>query len=285
MAEARDPRHPGLEAALARYLDGQPVHAFESIGSTMEVAHALAGDGAPHGSLVWAQRQEQGRGRLGRTWESPKGGLYLSLMLRPNRPPAEIPQLSLVAGLAVAEATQELTGLFPSIRWPNDLFIGEQKVGGILLEAKVSDTFPASTSVSHRDRLETRLTPYVVIGIGINVTTDPRKLPETATSLAAHLRDRSTRRIHHSTFAYRFTGELCRQFHRWYEVWSAEGFSPIREALRPWIDLFGRPIHITAGRSRFEGTASDLDEDGRLLVRLDSGVVRQFEMGEVTLLR
>ena len=78
---------------------------------------------------------------------------------------------------------------------------------------------------------------------------------------------------------------LCSRFHAWYDVWTTQGFAPIREALRPWMGLFGHPVHISAGADRFEGTASDLDENGRLVVRLDSGLMRQFEMGEVTLLR
>jgi len=78
---------------------------------------------------------------------------------------------------------------------------------------------------------------------------------------------------------------VYRRLFRWYDVWAEDGFAPIREALRPQMALFGEVVHITAGTERFEGTASDLDEAGRLVVRLDSGLMRAFEMGEVTLLR
>jgi biotin-(acetyl-CoA carboxylase) ligase len=81
------------------------------------------------------------------------------------------------------------------------------------------------------------------------------------------------------------TGRLCDQFRRWYDVWTQEGFAPIREALRPWMGWFGHPVHITAGSRRLEGTAHDIDETGRLLVRLDSGLLRPFDVGEVTRLR
>ena len=221
----------------------------------MEAAHALAAAGAPEGTLVWAARQDQGRGRLGRTWESPEGGVYLSLIVRPTRPIAEIPQLSLAAGLAATEGINELTGLFPSIRWPNDILLNCLKVAGILVEAKAG---------------------AVIVGIGINVLTRADDLPEGATSLsAAGAADCDPNRL---------TGELCHRFRAWYDVWTAQGFAPIREALRPWMGHFGQPVHISAGTDRFEGTASDLDESGRLLVRLDSGIMRQFDMGEVTLL-
>ena len=97
-------RDPALEATLSRYMSETPrqgpVYAFQEVASTMDVAHALAQEGAVEGTLIWAQRQAQGRGRLGRVWESPAGGIYCSLIVRPQRPAAEIPQLSLKIGRA-----------------------------------------------------------------------------------------------------------------------------------------------------------------------------------------
>jgi len=260
-------RDPELEAKVLAGLNGarlgRPVQAFARVTSTMEIAHELAANGAPEGALVWAARQEQGRGRLGRTWASPEGGAYFSLILRPVRPLTEIPQLSLVAGLSAAEAIRELTGLTASIRWPNDLLLDGKKVCGILVESKNG---------------------AVVIGVGVNIATDSRDLPATATSLIADS-SHSSLVTRHSSLAYALTGALCRRFQRWYDIWSAEGFTPIREALRPWIGLFGHPVHITAGSEHFEGTAADLDEQGHLVVRLDSGILRPFDVGEVTLLQ
>lgn len=253
-------RDPALEARLRPHLEGtamgRSLHAFASVGSTMEIAHELAQQRAPHGTLVWAQRQEQGRGRLGRVWESPAGGAYFSLILWPLHTAAEIPQLSLVAGLAVAQTIQQSAGVFATIRWPNDVLVDGKKVCGILVEARAG---------------------AVIVGVGLNVTTDPLDLPEHATSLKAA----------GATHAdpYQMTAALCRQFQTWYDVWTSQGFAPIRDALRPFMGLFGQVVHIAAGSSRFEGTATDLDESGRLIVRLDSGVQRAFDMGEVTLLR
>ena len=289
MANDPDPRDPELEATLARHLGKIPppawrtslkhwllgpepfkpggpkpeflkeIRAYQRVGSTMDVAQALAEAGAPEATLVWAVRQEQGRGRQGRVWESPEGGLYCSLILRPSRDLSEIPQLSLVAGLAVGEAIRDATSLFPKIRWPNDLLLEDRKVGGILVEAKSG---------------------AVIIGIGINVTTKPSALPDSATSLLANTIPQMPR-----PEPYPLTGALVKHFQRWYEEWSANGFAPIREALRSWMAFFGRPVHVTAGSVNYEGTLHDLDEAGRLLVRLDTGIIKQFEMGEVTLLR
>ena len=120
-------RDAELEAVLSRYMNEcalrGPVYAYPQTGSTMEDAHELAAQGTPEGTLVYAARQTQGRGRLGRAWESPEGGAYCSLVLRPQRAAAEIPQLSLVSGLAVAEGIRQLTELHASIRWPNDVLI------------------------------------------------------------------------------------------------------------------------------------------------------------------
>lgn len=269
------PRDSALERRLAAALTGtrlgRPLYGFQRVGSTMDVAKALAEEGAPEGALVWAARQDHGRGRLGRVWESPEGGAYLSLVLRPMRPPAEVPQLSLVAGLSAAEAIRELTTLSPSIRWPNDLLLNGRKVAGILIEASTV------RSEGRRQKTEGKKddVPYVVVGIGINVATDPKDLPDTATSLAA---SGAACGPHH------LTAVLCSKVDGWYDIWTAKGFTPIRESLCPWLNLGGL-VRLTIGGSQVEGQAMDVDEEGRLLVRLESGVVKTFEAGEVTLLR
>ncbi len=244
-----------IEAQLSLYLAGtrfgHPLYAFRKVDSTMNMAHLMAQHDAPEGTVIWAGSQEAGRGRQGRVWESPEGGVYLSLLVRPWRPAQQLPQLSLVAGLAVAQAIQQLTTILPSVRWPNDILINHLKVAGILTEAKYG---------------------AVVIGIGINVTTPQHALPETGISLAA---------AGAAVDPNHLTSALCRRFAAWYDAWLAEGFAPVREALRPLMALFGQVVHITTGTTRFEGTATDLDEQGRLVVRLDSGVLRAFDMGEV----
>lgn len=260
MSRENPARDPELEAILSRYMNQcalrGPVHAVQETGSTMEDAHTLAAQGAPEGTLVYAERQAQGRGRLGRVWESPEGGAYFSIILRPQRPAAEVPQLSLVAGLAVVEGIQKLVRLYPRIRWPNDVLLNHKKLAGILVEARSSG---------------------VVVGIGVNVRTEASSLPDTAISLAAVVTS--------CPHPHQVTGAVWRRFSFWYDVWSREGFAPIREALRPRMEHVGQPVHVTAGTKRFEGTATDLDESGRLLIRLDSGLIQPLEVGEVTLLR
>ena len=253
-------RKPKLEAILKRYMNGcalkGPVYAYARIGSTMEAAHALVAQEAPEGTLIFTEQQSQGRGRLGREWNSPEGGAYFSVILRPTQAVSAIPQLSLVAGLSAAEGIRQLCRIYPSIRWPNDLLIDGKKLAGILVESKNG---------------------AVVVGVGVNVKTKLSALPETAVTLAQLCATCPN--------PHQVVGALWRKLAYWYDIWASQGFAPVREALRPWMTHFGQPVHITSGNARFEGTAADLDEQGRLVARLDSGVLRAFDMGEVALLR
>ena len=141
-----------------------------------------------------------------------------------------------------------------------------------------------------------------MLGIGINVTTKLEDLPEVATSLAATLKAAPPKEAASFRKGGRLltakedasflkggpvevTKDACRRFAKHYRAWSSQGFAPIREALRPKMGLFGHPVHVSAGSDYFDGTAQDMDERGLLVVRLDSGVQRAFEVGEVTLLR
>jgi BirA family biotin operon repressor/biotin-[acetyl-CoA-carboxylase] ligase len=207
--------------------------------------------------------------------------VYGSVILRPRRTPREIPQLSLIAGLASAEAIEDLTGLIVNIRWPNDLLISGHKVGGILVEHKANAT---------------------VLGIGLNVSTHSSQLPETATSLLAAVSDTRPERAEPLVLhAAHLTAQVLRRFQTWYRTWTLEGFPPIRKALLPRIGMFGLPVQVEPhGQSPWprvesplrqgvspiiQGIAADLDEEGRLLVRLDSGILHPVTVGDIRLLR
>lgn len=252
-------RDPAIEqrfgAAVKGLRLGKPCYAYQELPSTMDAAHELAAHDAPEGTCVWAERQTAGRGRSGRAWVSPPGGVYLSVILRPSRPSVELPQLTLVAGLAAAEAIHELTGLPAAIRWPNDVLLHDRKLVGILTEARHS----------------------AVIGLGINVATAQADLPDTATSLAQWV-NRAPDRV-------AVAGALLCRLEGHYRVWNRDGFAAVRPALLERLGLFGRFVHITTGAGTFEGQAADVDDSGRLLLRLDAGLVRAFDAGEVALLR
>ncbi len=249
-------RENRLTAALRGSRIGVAVHAFNALPSTMDACHALAASGASDGTLVVAGSQTQARGRLGRSWASPEGGLYVSALLHPKRAAAEVAQLSLVAGLAAAEAIRQVApALAPSVKWPNDVLVSGRKLVGILIESKENG---------------------VVVGIGINVDADAGELPEMATSLRV-----LGAKVDVDSVLIAF----ARHFSDRVNLWEASGFDPIRDALRPLMSGFGQVIRLSAGTDAVEGQAVDLDERGRLVIRLDSGLLRSFDVGEVTVLR
>ena len=133
---------------------GRPAFHYARADTTMRLAAERARDGCPEGTIVTADLQTAGRGRLGRTWISEAGqGLYLSLVLRPSCTPDAAPLLTLVAGLGVKDALERLAGVQCDIRWPNDILIRERKCGGILVEMD-----------AHRGQVD-----HVIVGIGINL--------------------------------------------------------------------------------------------------------------------
>jgi len=144
------------------------IHYFDYLSSTMDLAMQLGIQTAPHGTLVLAESQTKGRGRLGRSWFSPKyKGIYFSLILRPEISPSASPVLTLLAAVSICEAIKKVVGLDAQIKWPNDIFICNKKISGILTEMNA----------------EVDKVNFVVIGIGLNVNNDKKSLIAQATSL------------------------------------------------------------------------------------------------------
>jgi len=236
------------------------LHAHETIGSTMEECRRLAGEGAPEGSLVWAEEQTAGRGRRGRGWASPPGNLYLSLLLRPGLPPADGAKLGFVAALAMGGA---LAALLPDgeervrLKWPNDLLIDGAKTGGILLEGQPGP--------------DGRLS-WVILGIGVNVRSFPSDTPYPATSLQA-VGGPSDPALLLAGFAQRFPE--C------YDSFRRNGFGPIRAAWMSRAAGISQAIVVRLERETVTGRFSTLDEEGRLWLELADGSRRGFTAGDV----
>ncbi|MGZ6290965.1 MAG: biotin--[acetyl-CoA-carboxylase] ligase [Syntrophales bacterium] len=238
---------------------------FEETDSTNVRAKYLAGDGAPEGTVVVAEKQTQGRGRRGRSWFSPPGeGIYTSMVLRPPIPPNEAPKLTLLASVAVAEALLSLTSLKVSIKWPNDILIKGKKVAGILTEIS-----------TEMDRID-----YVVIGVGVNVNTPRNGLPpdiaNTATSVLIET-GRAFPRI-----------ALLRAYLEWFEIYyetfKTKGFDPILKRWKHLADIIGRRISVELmGRVRV-GKVLDVDKEGFLILQDRKGTMERIISGDVTLL-
>lgn len=234
------------------------VIAYPTIGSTNDELKRLAREGAGEGLVVTAARQTAGRGRRGRTWVSPPGNLYASVLLRPQCRAATAAQLGFVAALGVAEA---IAALAPAVaarcKWPNDVLANGKKVSGILLE----------TEMAAGDRPD-----FVVLGVGVNLASSPRDTPYAATSLA----EEGAAGIVPSTM----TGAFIHRLAEWLGVWRAHGFGPIRDAWLTRAIGLGEQIQVRLERDTLLGRFVDLGHDGSLLIDLPGGS-RRIAAGEV----
>ena len=264
---------PGVNADLTRAPElvlelgsglGRPMVLLAETTSTNDVATRAAREGAPHGSTWVAERQTQGRGRRGHAWRSPAGeGLLFSVLVRVPCAPARIPPIALVAGLAVRDAVAAASGGSIAIKWPNDVLVGGRKIAGVLVEA-----------VTVGSRVEA-----IIIGIGINVHTRsfPDDIADTATSIALVSSSSSVAPDRASILA-NVLAALDRDVH----VVVGRGLRLLRGRLEQSDSLRGHRVRSDTGE---EGLASGIDDDGRLLVRRDDGVVTRWSAGEVHLVR
>ena len=242
-------------AELAPHLAGSWRHVEwrAVVDSTQNLARDLARDGAPEGTIVIAESQTAGRGRLGRQWHSPAGcNLYCSLVLRPPLPPIAVPTFALVVGLAVADAVQALLGARAALKWPNDVLLDGRKVAGILTELDA----------------EIERVRYVIVGIGVNVNTEafPADLATRATSLrlaAGHPVDRA-----------RFTGGLLAALEARYRRFLADGFAAMRPEWEASAALTGKEVRVTAPEGEVSGRVVGVDDDGALRLAGPRGELR-----------
>lgn len=247
--------------ATLRLPPGYTLHALGEVASTNDEAVRLAETGAPEAQVVWARAQTRGRGRHGRSWASPVGNLYASVLLRPACSMRAAAGLSLVSGLAVVEALQTLgPGLAElKLKWPNDVLLGGAKVAGILLE---------SGGGGREGEAD-----WVVIGSGVNLASAPVDTPYPASSLAAA-------GFAGLTPALVLEGYLGRLDH-WYRVWRAEGFEAVRRAWLVHGFGLGSAIRLRLAREELVGRFVDLTASGTLLLEQGDGRRREVAAGDV----
>jgi BirA family biotin operon repressor/biotin-[acetyl-CoA-carboxylase] ligase len=242
-------------------------HSFryhDEIESTNVEAKALAVKGAPEGTVVVAEAQSAGRGRLGRRWTSPAGkGLLFSVILRPQIPMSEAHMLTIVAATAAAEAIERHVPTRVAIKWPNDLFIGDRKVGGILMEI-----------AGEQDEVE-----WIVVGIGINVNTEYGELPVALRRSAVSLKMATGAQVDRSDLLV----NLLLSLEKHYAEASHNGFATALDAFRRRDYLLARGISVETREGLVAGKASGIDDRGALLVELGPQRVRRFYSGDVSL--
>jgi BirA family biotin operon repressor/biotin-[acetyl-CoA-carboxylase] ligase len=240
---------PGLE---------QRIHHFREISSTMDAARELAKRGAREGTIVIAEVQTRGRGRLTREWLSPEGGIYFTIVLRPRISPAYAPRINLMAGIAVAVTIKELYGLEAQLKWPNDVLIEGKKVCGILAEMDA----------------ETDVLNFVNVGIGINVNTSIPRFEKTATSLKDALGREISRK--------EFLSALVVEIERWLPLLMK---ADLLKAWRRLSATLGEEIRVMSLGEEVTGQAMDIDTTGALLVKDKAGSLRTVLVGDCIHLR
>jgi BirA family biotin operon repressor/biotin-[acetyl-CoA-carboxylase] ligase len=241
---------------------GKTIHHFLETGSTNDAARQLADQGAPEGTLVLAEEQTQGRGRLGRAWLSERGaGIYASILLRPVLKPRDVAVLTLVAAVAGSEAIELACGLRADIKWPNDLLLSGRKCCGILSEMQ-----------AERDDVR-----YVIVGIGINVNHSvfPEELSQRATSL--RIEGKRT---------YSRVALLCEFLLRFELLYDDLQRGSLATVLQRWVDrssfAFGKQVSVDLGSGKMvDGQTVGLSALGNLKVKLADGRVEEVMSGDI----
>ena len=239
---------------------GQKVIYFPAIESTNDAARREAHWGAPAGTVVITDEQTAGRGRLKRTWLSPKGGLALSVVLRPNL--EYLPYMIMIASLAVVYGIEDVTGLKPRIKWPNDVLINGKKVCGILIENDIRKGSLAST----------------VIGIGINVNVRISDFPEIS-GIATSLSDQKSSPVSRLSLVRYLLMEMERLY--WYLPQSESVF----EQWKNHLETLGQAVRVTQNETVYTGVAESVAPDGSLLLRDAEGELITISAGDVSRIR
>jgi len=238
----------------------------ESINSTNEFALSLSLRGPESGTVIIADSQARGRGRMGRVWISPPGtNIYMSAVLKPEIAVRNAAFLTVAAALACAHALRGEAGLNVNIRWPNDLMVCDKKIGGILTEIR-----------SGHDEIN-----FAVIGIGINVNSWGKDFPEELADIATSVKEVTGRYFSRS----KIIAQILNELERWYKKLTVDGSFLLLEEWKRLSCTIGKVVRITLCSEVISGIAEDIDEEGMLVLRLASGERRRISSGDLTELR
>ena len=251
-----------IKPLLTTEIIGTKIHHFEEVTSTNDVIKQLADKGAPEGTIVVCEEQLAGKGRLGRTWFSPRGaGVWCSVLLRPSIMPQHASKLTLLGAVAVAQGIRNQCGITSGIKWPNDLLFQGKKVCGLLTEMR-----------AEQDSVE-----YVVIGFGINVKNIG--FPEDVSCKAISLEQMVGGEISRKELL----AEILASIESNYLLFLEQGFTPIKEQWEQFNITLGNKVVLSSPGQRVTGTAVRLGDEGQLVIKSVKGEERAYYAGEVTL--
>jgi BirA family biotin operon repressor/biotin-[acetyl-CoA-carboxylase] ligase len=244
---------------------GLHFHFFDKIESTQDCALSMAQNNSPSGTVIIAEKQSAGRGRMGKKWISPKGGLWMSIILQPRFTSRKISLIQFIGALAVGDSILEMTGIVCTHKWPNDILIRGKKVCGSLVDANFEG-----------DKGGT-----VVVGIGLNANFSTQELFNSATlegcSDVTTLRDE----IKHDIALNDITKLIIEKLEHYYLLLEDGKTREIIESWKQGSEIFGQRVTVNDGNNVFNGRALDLDDSGALLITLADGSVKKILFGEV----
>lgn len=253
-----------LQEGLCTKRFGRRLCFLREVGSTNDLAKELAAKGAVEGTVVLAEKQTAGRGRLDREWISPKGGLYFSVILRPNIGASEVVKLVFVAGFAVAEVLDEVYGLRVETKWPNDVLVNGKKICGILSEMNTSG----------------EKVNYAILGVGVNANINiGKEFPEELKAIATSLESELGRKVGLEGL-FR---ALLERLEEVYERFLKEGFVLILEKWKRYAGFLGGQVEVVSEAGSLCGLALDVDDDGALVLRLEDGAGKRVFVGDLSL--
>ena len=255
-----------IEVGLDTSVIGSSVVSYDCVASTIDAASALAGAGAEEGTVVVAESQSGGRGRLGRAWSSPPGsGIWTSIILRPTIPPRDAPKLTLLAAVAVAASLRDQYQINAGIKWPNDVLVDSRKICGALTEL-----------VAEQDAIR-----YAIVSFGLNVNQTRSGFPDEVADLATSMRIETGKRFDRPEVFRRILRELDTR----YNVFKRDGGADVVERWKKLSITLGRRVTVRLRTELVEGIARDIAEDGSLVLETKEGRLRQISYGDVTLAR
>ncbi len=248
-----------MKKADSNLLNDYHLLSFDTLDSTNEEGKRLARAGGGHGAVIWAKKQTSGKGRMGRNWISADGNLFVSVLLQPEKPLTECSQLSFVSAVAVIDALEALIpkGDALSCKWPNDILLGDRKLGGILLES-----FHAPDTGN-----------WVVVGVGINVDSFPPRTEFPATCL----KDAGVELVSAKIILSRFIHHFIER----YNEWNTSGFTPIRKRWSQSAWGIGQKLCARLPDEEMEGIAEGIDMQGALILKMSDGKTRHILAADV----
>ena len=251
-----------IMAQLETEFIGREIHNFEKLSSTNTTAKEQAEKGAKEGTTIIAETQTSGKGRMNRPWVSPRGGVWLSIILRPHIDTEDASKITLTTAVAVTGILRRLYNVTAEIKWPNDVLIDNKKVCGILTEA----------------RLRGKTVNFVVVGIGINANFSIQALPEELRASATTLKEVLGKSVDRE----KLVAALLKEFEDCYKAFKNEESGKMLEEWRGMAGFLGKEVEITSFEEKVRGVAVDIDENGALIIKLKNGERRKVLSGDVT---